>query len=105
MSLAMPGSERLSQLELQTGLVCMVCHTNRYSAGFRSLKRRLAAGELAVQHIMHQTMFFRRTNQNRFGQPRSWVSEHPFHQPRRAALDVLLPPVLHTVHVVMQWWF
>ena len=69
MGMSLAESERLAALEAQAGgrLVCMVCHSQRYSRGFREIKRRLARRELTLHHIVQQTYFLRRKNENRFG--------------------------------------
>ena len=69
MGMSLAESERLAALEEQADgrLVCMVCHSQRYSRSFREIKRRRVAGELNLHHIVQQTYFLRRKNQNRFG--------------------------------------
>ena len=37
------------------------------------------AGELSIQHLVVQTFFFRRTNMNALGQPRSWTDHLLWH--------------------------
>lgn len=80
MGLSLEESQRLVATEEKTGLVCMVCHTNRYSAPQRELVRRVHAGELHLHHIVQQTYFMRRSNTNMFGKPRSWTDELLWHQ-------------------------
>ena len=80
MGLTLEESQRVAEMEEKTGLVCMVCHTNRYNNVFREVYRRVQAGELTLYHIVHQTFFFRRTNENRFGKPRTWVDNLLWHQ-------------------------
>jgi 2-hydroxy-4-carboxymuconate semialdehyde hemiacetal dehydrogenase len=41
--------------------------------------RRIAAGELAIQQMDVQTYFFRRSNMNALGQPRSWTDHLLWH--------------------------
>src|ERR687891_535049 len=45
--------------------------------------RRIAGGELTLQHLVASTLFFRRENKNALGQPRSWtdhlLSHHACH--------------------------
>ena len=80
MGLSLPESQRLVAAEERTGLVCMVCHTQRYSAAFREVVRRVRDGSLHLHHIVQQTYFFRRVNSNMFGKPRSWTDELLWHQ-------------------------
>ncbi|MGH8988072.1 MAG: Gfo/Idh/MocA family oxidoreductase [Acidimicrobiales bacterium] len=62
-----------------TGLVCMVGHTRRFNPSHQWVHRRIAAGELAIQQMDVQTYFFRRTNTNALGQPRSWTDHLLWH--------------------------
>src|SRR5215467_11189135 len=65
-------AQAVADLQRQTGLVCMVGHTRRFNPSHQWLHRRIAGGELAIQQMDVQTYFFRRTNMNALGQPRSW---------------------------------
>ncbi len=80
MGLSLEESKRVVEAEKKSGLVCMVCHTARYSGAFREVRRRVLSGELTLHHIVQQTYFFRRTNENRFGKPRTWTDELLWHQ-------------------------
>ena len=80
MGLSLEDSRRLAELESATGLVCMVCHTLRFSPPHVEIRRRVLAGELDLHHLIWQTFFFRRTNTNMFGKPRSWTDDLLWHQ-------------------------
>lgn len=80
MGLNLEESRRVAQLEEKTGLVCMVCHTLRYSPAHREVYRRVKEGRLHLHHLVFQTYFFRRQNVNRFGKPRTWTDELLWHQ-------------------------
>jgi 2-hydroxy-4-carboxymuconate semialdehyde hemiacetal dehydrogenase len=80
MGLNLEESRRVVAAEQRTGKVCMVCHTQRYSQVFREIHRRISAGQLTPYHIVQQTYFFRRKNENRFGKPRTWVDDLLWHQ-------------------------
>ena len=80
MGLSLAEAKRVASMEEKTGLVCMVCHTGRYSAAQREVVRRVQSGELHLHHIVQQTYFFRRENTNMFGKPRSWTDELLWHQ-------------------------
>ena len=67
MGLNLAEAERLVDMEEKTGLVCMVCHSYRYSAPHREIVRLVRTGELHLHHIVQQTYFFRRENTNMFG--------------------------------------
>jgi 2-hydroxy-4-carboxymuconate semialdehyde hemiacetal dehydrogenase len=66
-------------MQQQTGLVCMVGHTRRFNPSHQWLHRRLRGGELKIQQLDVQTYFFRRTNTNALGQPRSWTDHLLWH--------------------------
>ena len=62
-----------------TGLVAMVGHTRRFNPSHQWIHRRVVGGELAIQQMDVQTYFFRRTNTNALGQPRSWTDHLLWH--------------------------
>src|SRR6202012_6173673 len=67
------------ELQRQTGLVCMVGHTRRFNPSHQWIHRRIRRGELSLQQLDVQTYFFRRTNINALGQPRSWTDHLLWH--------------------------
>ncbi|MCO5100893.1 MAG: Gfo/Idh/MocA family oxidoreductase [Burkholderiaceae bacterium] len=73
------AAEAVVALQKETGLVAMCGHTRRFNPSHQFLHRRIAAGELAVQQMDVQTYFFRRTNTNALGQPRSWTDHLLWH--------------------------
>ena len=66
-------------MQRETGLTCMVGHTRRFNPSHQWIHRAVAAGELSVQQMDVQTYFFRRTNMNALGQPRSWTDHLLWH--------------------------
>ena len=66
-----------------TGKVAMCGHTRRFNPSHQWVHQRITAGEFNVQQMDVQTYFFRRTNMNALGQPRSWT-DHLLVAPRRA---------------------
>ncbi|MET3984509.1 Gfo/Idh/MocA family oxidoreductase [Streptomyces sp. PvR034] len=63
----------------RTGLVAMVGHTRRFNPSHQWVRRRIQAGAYSVQQMDVQTYFFRRTNLNALGQPRSWTDHLLWH--------------------------
>ena len=63
----------------RSGLVAMAGHTRRFNPSHQWVDRRIAAGELRVQQMDVQTYFFRRSNMNALGQPRSWTDHLLWH--------------------------
>lgn len=72
-------AEAVARAQRETGLVCMVGHTRRFNPSHQWIHGRIAAGELCIQQMDVQTYFFRRTNTNALGQPRSWTDHLLWH--------------------------
>jgi 2-hydroxy-4-carboxymuconate semialdehyde hemiacetal dehydrogenase len=72
-------AEEVARAQRDTGLVCMVGHTRRFNPSHQWIHRRIAAGDLQIQQMDVQTYFFRRTNTNALGQPRSWTDHLLWH--------------------------
>jgi 2-hydroxy-4-carboxymuconate semialdehyde hemiacetal dehydrogenase len=72
-------SEALLAAQKRTGLVGMVGHTRRFNPSHQWIHNKIKAGELKVQQMDVQTYFFRRTNINAAGQPRSWTDHLLWH--------------------------
>jgi 2-hydroxy-4-carboxymuconate semialdehyde hemiacetal dehydrogenase len=66
-------------LQKKTGLVAMCGHTRRFNPSHQFVHQRIAAGEFHIQQMDVQTYFFRRTNMNALGQPRSWTDHLLWH--------------------------
>ena len=62
-----------------TGLVAMCGHTRRFNPSHQWIHHRIEAGEFTIQHMDVQTYFFRRTNTNALGEPRSWTDHLLWH--------------------------
>ncbi len=63
----------------KTGLVAMCGHTRRFNPSHQFLHKKIQAGEYHIQQMDVQTYFFRRTNMNALGQPRSWTDHLLWH--------------------------
>ena len=63
----------------ETGLVAMVGHTRRFNPSHQWVHNKIVAGELSIQQMDVQTYFFRRSNMNALGQPRSWTDHLLWH--------------------------
>jgi 2-hydroxy-4-carboxymuconate semialdehyde hemiacetal dehydrogenase len=72
-------AQAVDVVQRETGLVCMVGHTRRFNPSHQWVHRQIAAGELSIQQMDVQTYFFRRTNMNALGQPRSWTDNLLWH--------------------------
>jgi 2-hydroxy-4-carboxymuconate semialdehyde hemiacetal dehydrogenase len=72
-------SERIAQAQKETGLIAMAGHTRRFNPSHQWVHKRIKAGELKVLQMDVQTYFFRRTNMNALGKPRSWTDHLLWH--------------------------
>jgi 2-hydroxy-4-carboxymuconate semialdehyde hemiacetal dehydrogenase len=76
---SLADAQALVQMQRQTGVVAMGGHTRRFNPSHQWIRRRILAGELKVLQMDVQTYFFRRTNMNALGQPRSWTDHLLWH--------------------------
>jgi 2-hydroxy-4-carboxymuconate semialdehyde hemiacetal dehydrogenase len=72
-------ARKLATIQQKTGLVAMAGHTRRFNPSHQWIRNKIAAGELKLQQMDVQTYFFRRTNKNALGQPRSWTDHLLWH--------------------------
>ncbi len=72
-------SERLVRVQEETHVVAMAGHTRRFNPSHQWIHKRILAGELKVLQMDVQTYFFRRTNMNALGKPRSWTDHLLWH--------------------------
>jgi 2-hydroxy-4-carboxymuconate semialdehyde hemiacetal dehydrogenase len=80
-----PVSDNLADADLllktqkETGVICMGGHTRRFNPSHQYIHKKIKAGELKVLQMDVQTFFFRRTNMNAAGKPRSWTDHLLWH--------------------------
>jgi 2-hydroxy-4-carboxymuconate semialdehyde hemiacetal dehydrogenase len=67
------------EMQKKTGLVAMCGHTRRFNPSHQYVHKKIEAGEFNVLQMDVQTYFFRRTNMNALGQPRSWTDHLLWH--------------------------
>lgn len=79
MALSLADSRRMVDAAKTAGRICMVTHTRRFSSPHREIRRRIQEGTFHLHHMVVETYFFRRTNLNMHGQPRSWVDNLLWH--------------------------
>jgi 2-hydroxy-4-carboxymuconate semialdehyde hemiacetal dehydrogenase len=72
-------TERLLAVQKETGVVGMAGHTRRFNPSHQYIHNKIVAGELKGLQMDVQTYFFRRTNMNAAGQPRSWTDHLLWH--------------------------
>jgi 2-hydroxy-4-carboxymuconate semialdehyde hemiacetal dehydrogenase len=76
---SLADSERILKVQKETGVIAMAGHTRRFNPSHQWIHKRIKAGELKVQQMNVQTYFFRRTNMNAAGKPRSWTDHLLWH--------------------------
>ncbi len=76
---SLAGAQAVVDLQQQTGLVAMCGHTRRFNPSHQYVHQRIQRGEFNIQQMDVQTYFFRRTNTNALGQPRSWTDHLLWH--------------------------
>ncbi len=73
------GAQDVVALQKQTGLVAMCGHTRRFNPSHQYVNKEIKAGRFNIQQMDVQTYFFRRSNMNALGQPRSWTDHLLWH--------------------------
>ncbi|MDM0046228.1 Gfo/Idh/MocA family oxidoreductase [Variovorax dokdonensis] len=76
---SLKAAQDVVAMQKQTGLVAMCGHTRRFNPSHQFVHKKIAAGEFNIQQMDVQTYFFRRTNMNALGQPRSWTDHLLWH--------------------------
>ena len=76
---SLADAEAMVAMQEQTGLVAMAGHVRRFNPSHQWVNQKMSTGELALQQLDAQTYFFRRTNMNAKGQPRSWTDHLLWH--------------------------
>ena len=72
-------AQEVKRVQQETGLICMVGHTRRFNPSHQLIHNKIQAGEIKIQQMDVQTYFFRRTNMNALGEPRSWTDHLLWH--------------------------
>src|ERR1700734_3266655 len=76
---SLKDAEAVVAAQKESGLVAMVGHTRRFNPSHQFVRRRILDGDFHIQQMDVQTFFFRRTNMNALGQPRSWTDHLLWH--------------------------
>ncbi len=72
-------AQAVIEAQKASGKVAMVGHTRRFNPSHQYIHKKITAGEFNIQQMDVQTYFFRRTNMNALGQPRSWTDHLLWH--------------------------
>jgi len=76
---SLADSEEICRVQRETGMVAMAGHTRRFNPSHQWIHNKIVAGELKLQQLQVTTFFFRRTNLNLQGRPRSWTDHLLWH--------------------------
>ena len=76
---SLADAEAVVAKQKETGLVAMCGHTRSFNPSHQWVHNRIRAGELSIQQMDVQTYFFRRSNLNALGEPRSWTDHLLWH--------------------------
>jgi len=71
--------QKVVQAAKASGKVAMCGHTRRFNPSHQYVNQKIKAGAFNIQQMDVQTYFFRRTNMNALGQPRSWTDHLLWH--------------------------
>lgn len=76
---SLADGEAVVAAQERSGKVAMCGHTRRFNPSHQWVHTRITAGEFNIQHMDVQTFFFRRTNTNALGEPRTWTDHLLWH--------------------------
>ena len=76
---SLAGAQDVVAWQRKTGLVAMCGHTRRFNPSHQFVNQKIRAGQFNIQQLDVQTYFFRRSNMNALGQPRSWTDHLLWH--------------------------
>jgi len=75
----LPDGQAVVAAAKAAGKVAMCGHTRRFNPSHQWVRTCILQGEFNIQQMNVQTFFFRRTNMNALGQPRSWTDHLLWH--------------------------
>ncbi len=76
---SLEDAEEVVRVQNEAGRIAMAGHTRRFNPSHQWIHKRIKAGELKVLQMDVQTYFFRRSNMNALGKPRSWTDHLLWH--------------------------
>jgi 2-hydroxy-4-carboxymuconate semialdehyde hemiacetal dehydrogenase len=72
-------AEEIQKVAQQTGVIAMGGHVRRFNPSHQYVHKKIETGQFKIQQMDVQTYFFRRTNMNAAGQPRTWTDHLLWH--------------------------
>jgi 2-hydroxy-4-carboxymuconate semialdehyde hemiacetal dehydrogenase len=79
MSDSLEDARRICEVQKETSVLAMAGQVRRYNPSHQWINNKIRAGELKIQQMDVQTYFFRRSNMNAKGEPRSWTDHLLWH--------------------------
>ncbi len=79
MSDSAEDARKVVEVHKQTNLVGMAGQVRRFNPSHQYMHNKIKAGDLSIQQMDVQTYFFRRSNMNAMGNPRSWTDHLLWH--------------------------
>lgn len=76
---SLEDSEEICRVQKETGVLAMAGQVRRFNPSHQWIHNKIKAGELNIQQMDVQTYFFRRSNKNAKGEPRSWTDHLLWH--------------------------
>ena len=76
---SLEDAEKMVAAQERTGVVGMVGHVRRFNPSHQYIRNKIDAGAFNIQQMDAQTYFFRRSNLNAKGEPRSWTDHLLWH--------------------------
>lgn len=72
-------SKAIVAAQKDSGVIAMAGQVRRFNPSHQWIHNKIAAGELKIQQLHAETYFFRRSNMNAKGEPRSWTDHLLWH--------------------------
>ncbi|GAB4272888.1 MAG: hypothetical protein Kow0013_26570 [Pararhodobacter sp.] len=76
---SLADSLAICEVQKETGVLAMAGQVRRFNPSHQWIHNKIKAGELKIQQMDVQTYFFRRSNMNAKGEPRSWTDHLLWH--------------------------
>ncbi len=76
---SLADSREIVRVQKETGVLAMAGHVRRFNPSHQWIHNKIQSGELKIQQLDVQTYFFRRSNMNAKGEPRSWTDHLLWH--------------------------
>ena len=76
---SLEDSKAICRVQKETGTLAMAGQVRRFNPSHQWIRNKIAAGDLKIQQMDVQTYFFRRSNMNAKGEPRSWTDHLLWH--------------------------